>query len=100
VNSASLQVLERSGSNEAVVYDQKTLSMQLGQLISSLREALPHLTTNDPVQSKPQNSQVYQGEAIISSVMIKNSIITIKKPPWLWSTSELCRPSDRRFLAK
>jgi hypothetical protein len=23
-----------------------------------------------------------------------------KKPPWLWSASELCRPSDRRFLAK
>jgi hypothetical protein len=24
----------------------------------------------------------------------------IKKTPWLWSASELCRPSDRRFLAK
>jgi hypothetical protein len=24
----------------------------------------------------------------------------IKKTPWLWSDSELCRPSDRRFLAK
>jgi hypothetical protein len=23
-----------------------------------------------------------------------------KKTPWLWSASELCRPSDRRFLAK
>jgi hypothetical protein len=23
-----------------------------------------------------------------------------KNPPWLWSASELCRPSDRRFLAK
>jgi hypothetical protein len=23
-----------------------------------------------------------------------------KTPPWLWSASELCRPSDRRFLAK
>jgi hypothetical protein len=23
-----------------------------------------------------------------------------KKSPWLWSASELCRPSDRRFLAK
>jgi hypothetical protein len=23
-----------------------------------------------------------------------------KKPPWLWSANELCRPSDRRFLAK
>jgi hypothetical protein len=22
-----------------------------------------------------------------------------KKTPWLWSASELCRPSDRRFLA-
>jgi hypothetical protein len=23
-----------------------------------------------------------------------------KRTPWLWSASELCRPSDRRFLAK
>jgi hypothetical protein len=23
-----------------------------------------------------------------------------KKTPWLWSASELCRPSDRRLLAK
>jgi hypothetical protein len=22
------------------------------------------------------------------------------KTPWLWSASELCRPSDRRLLAK
>jgi hypothetical protein len=26
--------------------------------------------------------------------------ILIKKTPWFWSASELCRPSDRRFLAK
>jgi hypothetical protein len=25
---------------------------------------------------------------------------TKKKTPWLWSASELCRPNDRRFLAK
>jgi hypothetical protein len=25
---------------------------------------------------------------------------TKKKTPWLWSGSELCRPSDRRLLAK
>jgi hypothetical protein len=23
-----------------------------------------------------------------------------KRPPWLWSASILCQPSDRRFLAK
>jgi hypothetical protein len=51
--------------------------MQQGQLISSLWEALPHLTRTDPVQSKSQNSQVYQGKAVIRPAMIKNSIIII-----------------------
>jgi hypothetical protein len=27
-------------------------------------------------------------------------ILLIKKLLWLWSASELCRPSDRRVLAK
>jgi hypothetical protein len=26
--------------------------------------------------------------------------VLFQKTPWLWSASELCRPSDRRFLAK
>jgi hypothetical protein len=26
--------------------------------------------------------------------------MTYKKTQWLWSASELCRPSDRRLLAK
>jgi hypothetical protein len=31
---------------------------------------------------------------------ISPSVIIYKKTPWLWSKSELCRPSDRRLLAK
>jgi hypothetical protein len=71
-------VLERSDClNEPDIYDQKTLNMQQGQLISSLWGALPHLTANDPVQSKSQNSQVYQGKAVISPITIKISIIIL-----------------------
>jgi hypothetical protein len=51
--------------------------MQQGQLISSFWEALFHQTTNDPVQINPQNSQVYQGESVISPIMRKNYIIII-----------------------
>jgi hypothetical protein len=29
-----------------------------------------------------------------------STLCNIYQTPWLWSASELCRPSDRRFLAK
>jgi hypothetical protein len=37
----------------------------------------------------------------LSGVEVETRVICEKKnPPWLWSASELCRPSDRRLLAK
>jgi hypothetical protein len=45
----------------------------------------------------------YEGNRILRNVGIyvaNYPTSHIKKTPWLWSASELCRPSDRRFLAK
>jgi hypothetical protein len=83
MNTTSLQVLERSGSsNQFVTYDQKMLALQQEQLISSLWGALPQLTTNDPIHSEPQNSQMYQGEStailitITISFVVKNGSVS------------------------
>jgi hypothetical protein len=56
---------ERSGGSiQSVSYDLRALSLQQGQLISSLWRALPQLTINGPMHSQFQNSQLYQGEVI------------------------------------
>jgi hypothetical protein len=45
------------------------------------------------------NTQIHVG-AKYNVFYIKAGIAYSNHPPWLWSASELCRPSDRRFLAK
>jgi hypothetical protein len=47
-----------------------------------LQSRIPDCTMSLPTKSKPAPSPKK------------------KNPPWLWSASKLCRPSDRRFLAK
>lgn len=65
-------MFERSGgSNQSVIYDQKMLTLQQGQLISSLQGTLPQLTTN-AMHIDPQNLQMGQGETITVPIMIKN----------------------------
>jgi hypothetical protein len=67
---------ERSGgSNQSVNDDLKVLSLQQGQLISSLWRALPQLTINGPVHIQLQNSQLYQGEVITFPINIKNNSV-------------------------
>jgi hypothetical protein len=67
---------ERSGgSNQSVSYDLKVLSMQQGQLISSLWTALPRLTLNGPMHVQLQDSQLYQGEVITFSINIENKSV-------------------------
>jgi hypothetical protein len=38
--------------------------------------------------------------AVTLRVLATGDSYTSLQSPWLWSASELCRPSDRRFLAK
>jgi hypothetical protein len=44
------------------------------------------------------NLTIYQKGVHYAGIKIFNNLPI--KTPWLWSTSELCRPSDRRLLAK
>jgi hypothetical protein len=69
--------------------------------ISSKGEDLSHMlrcegtkTWRDEIFDK--RFEVYSDICIRRVAEFKNK----KNPPWLSSASELCRPSDRRFLAK
>jgi hypothetical protein len=47
-------------------------------------------------------SEVCSNFSLLMYVVLLNSLLhrSLKKTPWLWSASELCRPSDHRLLAK
>jgi hypothetical protein len=42
-----------------------------------------------------EQTQIYRYEIFEKALFVGG-----RKTPWLWSASELCRPSDCRFLAK